>query len=59
MESGFFVPGESRDIQRVRSAAGDLYLVVMIKLPEKLNDAARTALTALAYDGDVRGKLAL
>lgn len=39
--------------------AGDLYLVVMIKLPEKLNDAARTALTALAYDGDVRGKLAL
>jgi hypothetical protein len=27
VESGFFVPGESRDIQRVRSAAGDLYLV--------------------------------
>jgi hypothetical protein len=26
-ESGFFVPGQSRDIQRVRSARGDLYLV--------------------------------
>jgi hypothetical protein len=26
-ESGFFVPGQSRDIQRVRSARGDLYVV--------------------------------
>jgi hypothetical protein len=26
-ESGFFVPGQSRDIQRVRTATGDLYVV--------------------------------
>jgi hypothetical protein len=27
LESGFFVPGQSRDIQRVRTAAGDAYIV--------------------------------
>jgi hypothetical protein len=27
VESGFFVPGQSRDIQRVRSPSADLYLV--------------------------------
>jgi hypothetical protein len=26
-ESGFFVPGQARDIQRVRTATGDLYIV--------------------------------
>jgi hypothetical protein len=26
-ESGFFVPGQARDIQRIRTARGDLYLV--------------------------------
>ena len=26
-ESGFFVPGQSRDIQRLRGASGDLYVV--------------------------------
>jgi hypothetical protein len=26
-ESGFFVPGQSRDIARVRTARGDLYVV--------------------------------
>jgi hypothetical protein len=26
-ESGFFVPGQARDIQRVRTASGDLYIV--------------------------------
>ena len=26
-ESGFFVPGQARDIQRVRTTKGDLYVV--------------------------------
>jgi len=26
-ESGFFVPGQARDIQRLRTARGDLYIV--------------------------------
>ena len=26
-ESGFFVPGQARDIQRVRTRQGDLYVV--------------------------------
>jgi hypothetical protein len=26
-ESGFFVPGEARDIQRLRTVHGDLYVV--------------------------------
>jgi hypothetical protein len=26
-ESGFFVPGQARDIQRVRTATGDLFIV--------------------------------
>jgi molecular chaperone DnaJ len=40
---------------------GDLYLVIMVKLPENLDEAARKAVATLdkAYDGDVRAKLAL
>lgn len=42
-------------------AAGDLYLVVMIKLPEHLDEAAKKALHTLEkhYQGDPRAKLAL
>jgi DnaJ-class molecular chaperone len=40
-------------------APGDLYLVVMAKLPEPLDEATRAQLAALKYDGDVRGKLTL
>lgn len=42
-------------------SAGDLYLVVMVKLPEKLDEAAKKAVHTLDkhYDGDVRAKLAL
>ena len=41
--------------------AGDLFLVVMIKLPEHLDDPTRKAITSLEkhYAGDVRAKLAL
>jgi DnaJ-class molecular chaperone len=41
--------------------AGDLYLVVMVKLPEKLDDAAKKAIAELEkhYAGDVRAKLTL
>ncbi|MGV3619580.1 MAG: DnaJ C-terminal domain-containing protein [Archangium sp.] len=38
---------------------GDLYLVMMVKLPEKLDDAAKKAISALTYETDVRGKLTL
>ena len=38
---------------------GDLYLVVMAKLPEPLDEATRKQLAALKYAGDVRGKLTL
>lgn len=38
---------------------GDLYLVVMAKLPEPLDETTRKQLAALKYDGDVRGKLTL
>lgn len=38
---------------------GDLYLVIMVKLPEKLDDAAKKAISAITYDSDVRGKLTL
>jgi len=27
LESGFFVPGQTRDIQRVRTRAGSIYIV--------------------------------
>ena len=42
-------------------STGDLYLVVMVKLPEQLDDAAKKALASLdtLYAGDVRAKLAL
>lgn len=40
-------------------AAGDLYLVVMVKLPEALDDATKKLLAGLKYDADVRGKLTL
>ncbi len=41
--------------------AGDLYLMVAIKLPEQLDDASRKAIQALdtQYGTDVRAKLAL
>ncbi len=41
--------------------AGDLYLVVMVKLPEHLDEPARKALEALeqSYAGDVRAGLSL
>lgn len=40
---------------------GDMYLVVMIKLPEALDDATRKAVSTFEkhYKGDVRAKLAL
>lgn len=43
------------------SPGGDLFLVVMIKLPEHLDDATRKAVTTLEkhYSGDLRAKLAL
>lgn len=42
-------------------APGDLYLVVMIKLPEHLDDASKKAIHTLEkhYGGDPRAKLAL
>ncbi len=42
-------------------ATGDLYLVIMIKLPEPLDEAAKKAVHTLEkhYSGDVRAKLAL
>jgi DnaJ-class molecular chaperone len=41
--------------------AGDLFLVVMVKLPEHLDDTARKAIHTLEkhYHGDVRAKLTL
>ncbi len=38
---------------------GDLYLVVMVKLPERLDEATKKLFGALTYDADVRGKLTL
>lgn len=40
---------------------GDLYLVVMVKLPEQLDDAGKKAVASIEklYGGDVRAKLAL
>ncbi len=42
-------------------APGDLYLVVMVKLPEALDEAAKKAVHVLEkhYEGDVRAKLTL
>ncbi len=42
-------------------ATGDLYLVVMVKLPEALDEAGKKAVHVLEkhYGGDVRAKLAL
>ena len=43
------------------STPGDLFLVVMIKLPETLDEATKKAVTTLEkhYHGDVRAKIAL
>ncbi|MEP6992669.1 MAG: VCBS repeat-containing protein [bacterium] len=42
-ESGFFVPGQARDIQRVRTAAGDLFIVSRNNDRPLVFRAARTA----------------
>lgn len=38
---------------------GDLYLVVMVKLPERLDDETKKLFSGLTYETDVRGKLTL
>ncbi len=42
-------------------SAGDMYLIVMIKLPEELDEAMRQAISSLEkqYQGDLRAKLTL
>ncbi|HEU4748420.1 MAG TPA: VCBS repeat-containing protein, partial [Gemmatimonadaceae bacterium] len=40
-DSGFFVPGQARDIQRVRTARGDLFVVTRNNDPPLVFSAAR------------------
>jgi hypothetical protein len=45
-ESGFFVPGQARDIQRVRTATGDLFIVSRNNDRPLIFRAARTTSVA-------------
>lgn len=61
-QSGTKLRLRGKGVPALRGASpGDLYLVVMVKLPEHLDEAAKKAVSALEkhYRGDVRAKLAL
>ena len=51
-ESGFFVPGQARDIQRVRTATGDLIVVSRNNDRPLVFRAARTTSVARVRSGD-------
>lgn len=61
-QSGTKLRLRGKGVPGMRGApAGDFFLVVMVKLPEELDDAARKAVHTLDkhYHGDVRAKLTL
>ncbi|MBL8917007.1 MAG: DnaJ domain-containing protein [Archangium sp.] len=61
-QSGTKIRLKGKGVPALRGGpAGDLYLVVMVKLPEQLDDAGKKALSSIEklYGGDVRAKLAL
>ncbi len=61
-QSGTKLRLRGKGVPGMRGApTGDFFLVVMVKLPEQLDDAARKAVQTLEkhYDGEVRAKLAL
>lgn len=61
-QSGTKLRLKGKGVPGLRGApAGDLFLVVMVKLPEHLDDTARKAIHTLEkhYHGDVRAKLTL